>query len=619
MNRAVVLLLSFVAPVAIIANPTAAQAQVRLLGIDETSGTIESVTREEVTLKDAAGKVIRAKIQPQGEDAVSLTGGIRLSYPATVQVRGQFPVASLKPGQQVAVTVLLNRLGMATGKVSEIMLVATDGKAPGIYPESQPAAAKDAVPCKVVGEVMRSTGDRLVVKIPPGDFTRKTALALSVEKDAVVQFSSTDHQRAGAGAVIKRALLARLDTGDTLVKEIEIEVASQTTQASRAEEQLALKYRNLSDEPRQPREVRSRHFLLKTDISDRQAQILLDKLETMVTLLSVYFGRQPASLVQGFVVRDLEQWPADAFPEPEGVAKIQEQAGICFGRSLGDQREAVIYCCDDHGVVQHEATHAYANLAFGSAGPTWLAEGVAEMGQYWKVDERAVDISPNVMQYLQQTSPQRTLLEIAVPGRTDSGTWQDYAWRWALCHLLANNPNYADRFKPLAVALMSEHENVSFESVYGPVAKEISFEYDLFLQTLDNGYRADLCAWQWGRKFAVLTGDRRAKATVTSKYGWQASNLRVKAGETYEIAATGAWKIAGGGTEYTADGDDSGRGKLVGTIFRDFKLSEPIELGARARFTAASDGDLYLRCRDEWNRLADNAGDLTVHVRLAPP
>ena len=619
MKRAVVLLLSLVACAALWADRAGAQAQVRLLGIDEVSGTIESVAKDEIAFKDSAGKVIRAKIQPQGEEAVALTGGIRLRYPATVQVTGQYPLASLKPGQPVIVRVQVNRLGAVSGKVAEVVLADAKGDPPGIHPESQPATAKEAVKCKVVGEVIKLTGERLQLKIPAGEFTKKTALALTLEKGATVKFSSTDHLRAGAGAIVKRAEVARLDTGDVLVKEIEIEVAAQTTQASRAEEQLALKYRNLSDEPRPPREVRSRHFLLKTDISDRQAQILLDKLETMVTLLSAYFGQQPTTLVQGFVVRDLDQWPADVFAEPAGVAKIQEGAGVCISRSLGDQREAVIYCCDDHGVVQHEATHAYANLAFGSAGPTWLAEGVAEMGQYWKVDERAVDISPVVLDYLQQAGPKRTLLEIAVPGRTDSGTWRDYAWRWALCHLLANNPNYADRFKPLAIALMSEQENVSFESVYGPVAQQISFEYDLFLQTLDNGYRADLCAWQWGRKFATLTGDRRAKTSVIAKYGWQASTLRVKAGESYEVAATGNWKIAAGSAETTADGDDAGRGKLLGVVVSEFKLGKPLEIGARGKFTAAKDGDLYFRCRDDWNRLADNAGELTVHMRLAPP
>ena len=36
------------------------------------------------------------------------------------------------------------------------------------------------------------------------------------------------------------------------------------------------------------------------------------------------------------------------------------------------------------------------------------------------------------------------------PGRP--GDWRDYAWRWALCHLLAHDPTYADRFRALAVA-----------------------------------------------------------------------------------------------------------------------------------------------------------------------
>ena len=30
---------------------------------------------------------------------------------------------------------------------------------------------------------------------------------------------------------------------------------------------------------------------------------------------------------------------------------------------------------------------------------------------------------------------------------------------------------------------------------------------------------------------------------------------------------------------------------------------------------AAQAGDLYLRCQDAWNRLADNDGELTVYVR----
>ena len=59
-------------------------------------------------------------------------------------------------------------------------------------------------------------------------------------------------------------------------------------------------------------------------------------------------------------------------------------------------------------------------------------------------------------------------------------------------------------------------------------------------------------------------------------------------------------------------------GKLLGVVVSEFKLGEPLEIGARGKFTATKDGDLYFRCRDDWNRLADNAGELTVHMRLAP-
>ena len=39
------------------------------------------------------------------------------------------------------------------------------------------------------------------------------------------------------------------------------------------------------------------------------------------------------------------------------------------------------------------------------------------MGNYWKVDQRAVDVNPIVISYLQQSRLKRKLLEIAVPGR----------------------------------------------------------------------------------------------------------------------------------------------------------------------------------------------------------
>ena len=51
-------------------------------------------------------------------------------------------------------------------------------------------------------------------------------------------------------------------------------------------------------------------------------------------------------------------------------------------------------------------------------------------------------------------------------------SWQNYAWRWALCHLLETNPNYTKKFRPLGLGMLMK-QPVSFEQTYGDVADQI--------------------------------------------------------------------------------------------------------------------------------------------------
>ena len=207
------------------------------------------------------------------------------------------------------------------------------------------------------------------------------------------------------------------------------------------------------------------------------------------------------------------------------------------------------------------------------------------------------------------------MLDIVAAGQITGDSWQAYAWRWALCHLLASNPNYAGRFKALGIALMTGQPGVSFESVYGPVAREISFEYDFFVRHLDNGYRSDLCAWQWGRKFQYLPNQGYATVKVAARYGWQATGVKLSAGQAFEYATKGTWRRQPGGQELTADGDAQGQGRLVGIVMQDFSLGEPFELGSRGTATAPQDGDLYLRCRAPWHKIAEHDGTISVYLR----
>jgi len=583
----------------------------------QTTGTVETISPGVVEITDADGKRQEYKIQEKDQPGISLAGAEALiRFPAKVKITGMLSTDALTRGTLVRFAGKVNRLGRTEGTLSELVLFDEGAETLGIEVAQQAASPGEYSDCTIRGEVYSFRDNHLVVTVPPGEFVRNQRLAFRVDEKATIRLESDDYRRGRRGDRVVRLVAARFSTGDVAIQELDIEIAAQSVTGSASVGDVASQYRQLSDEPRGPRDVRSAHFLLHTDVSDRDARMLLDKLETMIGLVSQYYGRLPNGLIECYVVRDLNSWPPGTF-SPEAVAKINEPAGVTLSVTLGNQTRAVVYSCDEHGVVQHEAVHAYCSQTFGSTGPTWYAEGMAEMGNYWKKDQPAVDLDPIAIDYLKKAEPKK-LLDIVAAGQFTGDSWRNYAWRWALCYLLANNPNYSVRFKALGIAMMSETPGATFESVYGPVAREVSFEYDFFVQTLDNGYRADLCAWQWNRKFQYIPGSRYATVNVQARYGWQASGVKLQAGQSYDYAAKGTWKLEADGDEVEADGRQDGRGRLAGILMNDYRLGEPIEMGVRGTFIAAQDGDLYLRCRDDWNRIADNDGQITVYLRKTP-
>jgi hypothetical protein len=371
-----------------------------------------------------------------------------------------------------------------------------------------------------------------------------------------------------------------------------------------------------------PADYRSAHFLIHTDVSPERAAGLLKKLETMLRLISEYWGRPSSGIIEMYVVEDLANWPDAAVRfRPEGLAQIRAGGGVCLTERLSSGNrfiaKSIVYAsaARGDGTAQHEAVHAYCGQTFGSTGPTWYAEGMAEMGQYWQEGRSDVNADPHVIKYL-RSQPPKPLAETVQTFDLTGDTWQDYAWRWALCHLLANNPNYAPQFRPLGLGLLL-NQNVSFEQVYGPVARRLEFEYHFFLAHLAQGYRADLCAWDWKRQFRSLDNTSRALTTrILADRGWQPAAVRVSSGTEYEYAAEGRWNVAKEGESVDADGAAEGRGRLEGVLFRDFRLSRPFSLGTYGSFKFAADGDLYLRCGDDWASLADHSGHISVKIKV---
>ena len=367
-----------------------------------------------------------------------------------------------------------------------------------------------------------------------------------------------------------------------------------------------------------PTARRSQHFLVYTDLSEEESRGLLERLETMLALISVYWDRPCAGMIECYVVKDLANWPRDSLPE-DGLRHIRAGAGVTVTTTIrsGNSRlsKAVVYAVADRGTPQHEAVHAYCGQTFGDTGPIWYAEGMAEMGQYWRKDDSSVQIHPEVLKYLKESDP-KTLNEIVNAKEATGDSWQNYAWRWALCHLLSNNPNYAPRFRPLGVALLTG-KPTSFESVYGDMANQISFEYLFFLEHLEQGYRADLCGWDWKKKLRRLENKATITAKVRADRGWQASGAILASGKSYQVKASGKWKTTKGGEAVDAKGHADGVGKLEGVLMLDMRLGEPFEIGAEGEFVAPADGGLYLRCRDGWGEIGDNEGQITVKLNVA--
>lgn len=587
----------------------------------QTTGEVRALNNDEITVADSEANIAVYKIQRKGQRAVSIDGEL-LNSPAAISVRGKMKAAEfLVPEMAVTFEAALRKGGRSDGKVGELTLVSAadlEKGSPsgdqGTITEKTPPDETRFATCTVIGVVQQLKKNRLTVRTAKSPYASKGRVRVELADDAVVQLTRDDLHLVQAGDKITALSAVKLTSGHLVIDSINVELQNQRGSAVMQWVQMNARYSRLSNQPGPARDVRSQHFLLHTDVSDRQGQILLDKLETMIELVSKYYRRPSKGLIECYVVRDIQNWPAETFPEG-AIQKIREPAGVTMTRSLGKQRRTIVFSCDDHQTVQHEAVHAYCQQTFGSTGPVWYSEGMAEMGAYWKQGQLEVDIKPGVIHYLTNAPPKK-MLDIVAAGQVTGDSWQAYAWRWALCHLLANNPNYSHRLKGLGVAMMSGRP-ASFEATYGDVAENISFEYDQFVKNFGNGYRADLSAWQWDVKPKRLSS-KPVTVTVAAKRGWQATGVAVEKGESYDVKTEGTWQIAAAGQPLTGDGNESGKGRLVGAVFSDFELGAPIEFGANAQFVADQSGHLFVRCDDAWTELSENSGELEVVIDKTP-
>ena len=367
-----------------------------------------------------------------------------------------------------------------------------------------------------------------------------------------------------------------------------------------------------------PQRYESKNFIVQTDLPKEKADELLAKLETMLKLMSSYWGVPNRRQIECVVVKDLANWPTGSI-DTRALPKLKSGGGITLAntQTRGNRTtlRAVAYSNDRFATVQHEAVHAFSYYSFGTVGPQWYAEGMAEMGAYWVEDSTEVTAPRYVTEHLRRQTKSLSIRQI-VGGKDKTLSWKTYASRWALCHFLASNENYSKKFQPLGISMLSKKRG-SFSSVYGRQKRELEFEFAFFLERLEPGYDVNRCRWDWDTRFRKLKPGKRLSGSIRADAGWQATRLSVETGKEYAFQADGTWKLSKDGEAVSADGLVDKSGRLEAVILTDMKLGETFPLGKTGSFKATESGELYLRCADKWNQLADNSGEIIVSMELA--
>jgi hypothetical protein len=415
----------------------------------------------------------------------------------------------------------------------------------------------------------------------------------------------------------------------------------------------------------------SAHFTLHTDLDPEGAEEALERMEATLDFAVTCWGQPPRGRIECYLVHELDNWRDAQLPHAlariliGGVGGATLGEGDWVGRGLwgsgrhsararggarrsARQRQAVIFASTTAGIIEHEIMHAYCLRTFGLTGPDWYKEGMAELAFYGEREESGVRC-PNVRLQVLRSGPRKSLAQVLRSGRgveriresldrmlvrrghsrqqvamnawTDRDTKHvaeardDYLWSWSLCHLLHHNPTYRDRFRMVGHGYFAQREN-AFAEVFSAMHAELSFEYSHFVENVQFGYRADLCRWDWNSDPRKVEAGQILSATIEAARGWQAFDVELRGGNVYAYRADGKWSTGTDQASTTADGDGAGRGRLVGVILQEYRLSAPFELGARGRFVAPESGQLYLRCQDVWHELSGNSGELSVRLAL---
>lgn len=389
------------------------------------------------------------------------------------------------------------------------------------------------------------------------------------------------------------------------------------------------------------RKLASEHLTLYTDLPlDDEIKALGDAFDQAYPQWLAYTGfaarEMPAWRVVGRLMKDEAKFRAagllpDSLPEfPNGYTRDneiwwREQQSAYYRRHL----------------MLHEGTHSFMYAHFGTCGPAWYMEGLAELlGTHSFVDSK---LKLNVFPANRDDVPYWGRVKL-VRDEIDAGkalgleqvlhlepglysTVEAYGWCWATAAFLDGHPRYSERFRRLPGELQHAEFNARVKEIFAADWLDLDEEWQSFAADLEYGYDFARNAIDFAPGKPLAAGGARAKVAVDR--GWQATGIRLEAGKKYRFAASGRYRIASQPRVWWCEPNGvtiryhGGRplGVLLAAVHPEpydpatvSSLIAPIEIGLAAELTPSESGTLYLRVNDSPSELADNSGSLQLEI-----
>lgn len=318
----------------------------------------------------------------------------------------------------------------------------------------------------------------------------------------------------------------------------------------------------------------------------------------------------------------------------------------------------------------HEMVHGFSSTRMGNAGPSWFAEGLAELlGMH---DFSAAPIQLGFMPPNRQAVPYcgrireiheaigrgdvRTLEQLTRPTSADYASNAIYYWSWAFAWFLENHPETHDVFHEMAASLAQDRSAKEFTADFlkrlEPKRAEIEKHWLMFAASLDYDFCLKPMLFETApgvtlaeKAAASSSGKSSSKSRVLQKiradHGWQTTGIHFRKGQKIRIRAKGRFEIQHSDGEFWPC-EPNGvtveyrNGQPLGVLQAVFLTDaetltpeimneqqagtfyEPFAVGTSRTVTVPFDGTLLLQVNVPPRQLERSRGNLMVEISEKP-